>query len=131
MENITQKIKSAINQNILWSPSIFFEFIESLKKKKIEVSYWEEEENWATLIIDKKPIGYLWKRYPVLFIQSDNLNKLNTMIENSEYLSSIIVDDLNAEVLTLDYNGLKDYFEYGVDYNKFSATDLWFQTNSI
>lgn len=131
MKNITKEIKDAINQNILWSINIFFDFIEKFRKEDIEVSYWDGEENWATLIIDKKPIGYLWKKYPVLLIQSDYLNKVKTIIENYTYLSSIVVDDLNAEILKLDYTDLKDYFEYGVNYNKFSATDLWFQTNSI
>ena len=81
--------------------------------------------------MDKKPIGYLWKKYPVLLIQSDYLNNVEPVIENYTYLSLIVVDDLNAEVLKLDYTDLKDYFEYGINYNKFSATDLWFQTNSI
>lgn len=131
MENITKKIKDAISQNILWSINVFFDFIEKIRNEDIEVSHWDGEENWATLIIDKKTIGYLWKKYPVLFIQSNYLNKVKIIIENSTYLSSVIVDDLNAEVLKLDYVDLKDYIEYGVDYRKFSATDLWFQTNSI
>lgn len=131
MKNITQEIKDAISQNIVWSINIFFDFIENFRKEDIEVSYWDGEENWVTLIIDKKPIGYLWKKYPVLLIQSDYLNNVKTVIENYTYLSLIVVDDLNAEVLKLDYTDLKDYFEYGVNYNKFSATDLWFQTNSI
>ncbi len=131
MKNITQEIKNAINQNVLWSIGMFFDFIENLRNEKIEVSYWEGEENWATLIIDEKPIGYLWKKYPVLFIQKGYLNKVKTIIDNYTYLSSIIVDDLNTEVLKLDYVDLKDYFEYGIDYSKFSATHLWFLTNSI
>jgi hypothetical protein len=131
MENITTKIKDAISQNILWSINVFFDFIEKIRCEDIEVSYWDGEENWATLIIDKKPIGYLWKKYPLLFIQRNYLNKVKIVIENCKYLSSVTVDDLNAEVLKLDYDDLKDHLEYGEDYGKFSATDLWFQTNSI
>lgn len=131
MENITTKIKDAISQNILWSINVFFDFIEKIRSEDIEVSYWDGEENWATLIIDKKPIGYLWKKYPLIFIQRNYLNKVKIVIENCKYLSSVTVDDLNAEVLKLDYDDLKDHLEYGGDYGKFSATDLWFQTNSI
>jgi hypothetical protein len=47
------------------------------------------------------------------------------------FLSLIVVDDLNEGTLKLDYDDLKDYFDYGIDYRKFSATDLWFHTNSI
>lgn len=131
MKDITQDIKSAINRNILWSVRIFFDFIEKLRVEKVEVSYWDGEENWATLIVDSSPVGYLWKKYPVLFIQSNYLNKLKGQDGISTFLSVIVVDDLNAEVLELNYFDLKDYFEYGINYSKFSATDLWFQTNSI
>jgi len=131
MRNITKEIKDAISQNILWSINMFFDFIEKFRKEDIEVSYWDGEENWATLIVDKKTIGYLWKKYPVLLIQSDYLNNVKIVIENYTYLGLIVVDDLNVEVLKLDYADLKDYFEFGINYNKFSATDLWFQTNSI
>ena len=131
LKNITQEFKKAINQDVLWSINMFIDFISKLRNEKIEVSYWEGEENWATLIVDKRPIGYLWKKYPVLFLESDYLNKVKTLIENYTYLSSIIVNDLNAQIFKLEYADLKDYLEYGVDYSKFSATDLWFQTNSI
>jgi hypothetical protein len=67
MKNVTEEIKNAIKQNELWAISIFFDILEKLENRKIAVSYWDGEENWAIIISDKKPVGYLWKRYPVLF----------------------------------------------------------------
>jgi len=131
MKNITQEIKNAINQNILWSVKIFFDFIEKLRVEEIEVSYWEGEENWATLGVENIPIGYLWKKYPLMFIQSNYLNTFKDIMETNAYLSVVVVDDLNAKVLEIDYLNLKDFFEYGIDYSELSVTDLWFQTNSI
>ena len=131
MKNITKKIKRAISQNILWALSMFYDFIEQLRAKNIQVSYWEGEENWATLIIAEKPVGYLWKRYSLLIVEKYLRDELNDFLENYDFLSVILVENLNDETLSLDYDDLKDYFDYGFDYNKFSATDLWFQTNAI
>src|SRR5690606_21030035 len=101
------------------------------KYRKVKVSYWENEENWATLICDEKVVGYLWKKYPVLFLQSGYFDKISSTVKNCKYLSLILVNDLDSNFLKLDFTDLKDYFEDGLDYSKFSATDLWFQTNSI
>jgi len=131
MRDITQEIREAIDQNTRWSIEIFFDLIERLKRENVGVSYWNGEENWATLAIDRKSIGYLWKKYPVLFIKSDYLPMVKEAINALTYMSPIVVDDLDAEVFKLSYVDLTDYLEYGVDYNKFSATDLWFHTNSI
>lgn len=131
MRDITQEIRNAIDQNIPWSIDVFFDTIERLGREHVEISYWDGEENWATLAIDKRPIGYLWKKYPFLFVQSDYLTTINGAISALTYMSPIVVDDLDAKVFKLNYADLTDYLAYGVDYSKFSATDLWFNTNSI
>lgn len=131
MKNITKEIKNAINQNVLWSLSVFFDFIENLNNEKISISFWEGEENWATLIVDEKPVGFLWRKYPVLLIEDEYIDNIKETLGNYDFLSLIAVSNLNSEVLKLDYHDLKDYLEYGLDYNKFSAMDLWFNTNSI
>lgn len=131
MNDITEKIKSAINQNVLWSISIFYDIIEQLTDKNLQLSYWEGEENWATIIIKEKPVGYLWKKYPLLILEDNKRDNLNEIIAKYSFLSIILVDNLNSEILSLKYDGLEDLIDYGFDYTKFSATDLWFQTNSI
>lgn len=131
MKNITQDIKKAINQNVLWSINTFYDFIETIRNKGFEVSFWDGEENWAILIVAKTNIGYLWEKYPLLFIQSNYLDNIKYDVEDYSFLSIISVDDLNTNVLKLNYDELTEHFEYGIDYNKFSVTDLWFHTNSI
>lgn len=131
MKDITKKIKSAISQNVLWALNMFYDFIEQLRAYNIQVSYWEGEENWATLIIAEKPIGYLWKKYPLFIVEENQRENLSEILEKNNFISVILVKNLNDEILSLNYNDLKDFFDYGLDYNKFSATDLWFQTNSI
>lgn len=131
MKNITKKIKKAINQNVLWSVSMFFEFIENISSEEIKISFWEGEENWATLVLNGKPIGFLWQKYPLLIIEEKYRNNINDRLENYAFLSLILVSTLNSKTLKLDYDDLHDYLDYGEDYNKFSAMDLWFNTNSI
>lgn len=102
-----------------------------LREHKFKISYWENEENWATIIVNGEPIGYLWKKYPVLFIENDYLLQITRLSNKFEFLSIITVEGLNSEIFKMDYNVLAEYFDYGVDYERFSATDLWFHTNSI
>lgn len=92
MEDITEKIKSAIIQNVLWALSIFYDFIEQFGSKNIQVSYWEGEENWATLCIAEKPVGYLWKKYPLLIVERHLRDELNEFLENYGFLSVILVE---------------------------------------
>lgn len=131
MTDITEKIKAAVNQNILWAVSIFFEFIGKLKNRNINISYWEGEENWATLIVEEKPIGYLWKKYPVLIIEAKYTDTLKGILAKNDFLCLITVTNINNEELSLNYDEVNDYFDYGMNYQKFSATDLWFLNNSI
>lgn len=131
MTDITEKIKLAVNQNILWAVSVFFEFIGKLKNRNIDVSYWEGEENWATLIVEEKSIGYLWKKYPVLIIESKYIDTLKEVLAKNDFLSLITVININNEELSLSFEEVNNYFDYGMNYQKFSATDLWFQTNSV
>lgn len=131
MINITKEVKDAIIQNVLWCTSLFFDFIEDCSKTSIDISYWYNEENWATLIFHEKIIGYVWKKYALIIVRSDYMDEVKIVIDKYICLRVITVEDLNAEVLTLDYVELKDYLEYGINYNRFSASDLWFHTNSI
>ena len=72
MKNITKEIKEAISANALWSVSDFFYFIEMLNNKGYETSYWEGEEYWVTLLHSGIRIGYIWQKYPLIFIKEDH-----------------------------------------------------------
>jgi len=131
MRDITKNIKNAIAQDVPWGIDLFFSAIELLKENNYQLSYWENEENWAILIIKNEPIGYMWKKYPLIIILNNHLINIKVTLTMYQFLNYIGVDDLDEEGFTLDYSLLTDYLEYGVNYDKFSASDLWFYTNSI
>jgi hypothetical protein len=48
-----------------------------------------------------------------------------------DYVGIIEVNSLTDKNFKINYNDLKDILDYGVNYDAFSAEDLWFYTNSI
>jgi hypothetical protein len=128
---ITQNILNAISKDVLWSVDLFFKFIEQLQKKQYIVSYWENEENWASISFEGTLVGYLWKKYPLLFIEKKIRGDFNELLNDFEFIVVITVDSLTEKCFKVDYSMLKDTLDYGVNYDAFSAEDLWFHTNSI
>lgn len=129
MMNIDKDIIKATSQEILWSVNEFYIVKENLEKTEIEVSYWEEE-NWAELIIDKQIIGYLWIRYPVMFILDKYYFTMNRCLSFGNYLSVIRVKSLTNKDLTLSKDILSTIFNTQFDSDNFSVEDLWFNTNT-
>ena len=68
MRNITENIENAIHKNIPWSVLVFSEFIGQIEvvEKNVEASFWEDEENWAIVMLKKEILMYVWKKYPHL-----------------------------------------------------------------
>ena len=132
MENITEKIKTALLYDGNWKFSDFYLNVELLKNIDIQISFWEDEEYWATLLSNNIVIGYLWKKYPLLIIERNYQNIISLNTNQYPFLCTIIVENLDKKNLKLDYNILKNQLsDWEIDYNKFSANDLWFNTNSI
>ncbi|ALR31282.1 hypothetical protein ATE47_12445 [Chryseobacterium sp. IHB B 17019] len=132
MEDITIKIKNALSYKGNWKISDFFFIIELLEKNRIDISFWENEENWATLLNDNIAIGYLWKMFPILIIEDNYLNLVKLNLQNYTFINTINVENLSFKTLKLEDGILSDYLDNNIiNYNKFSANDLWFYTNSI
>jgi hypothetical protein len=131
MEDITNKFLNAINQNILWRIDLFYNFLEWIQNRQVEVSFWDDEENWATLAFNSNQIGFLWSRYPLIIIVAFDNVVLDEIKKEYPFISIIETEDLNKVFFKLNYNKLSDYLEKGIlDYSHFSAIDLWFNTNS-
>jgi hypothetical protein len=59
MIDITNNIKDARSKGVLWSIDLFFDFIKQLKVNGYEISYWQNEENWANISFESILVGYL------------------------------------------------------------------------
>ncbi|MBP6731352.1 MAG: hypothetical protein KA149_04795 [Chitinophagales bacterium] len=130
MRDLTPIFKVAISQNILWKINEFYGVVELLKQHGFEISHDEGEDNWGTIGVGKL-VGYIWQKYPVIFIESKYAGKLQLATNSLTYLSVIEVKDLNGIEFRLDYKDFADYLDEGVNYEAFSAEDLWFGTTSI
>lgn len=131
MKDITQQIKNAISQDVLWSIDIFFVVKEHLIKNGYEVSYWENEENWAIILIKNKTIAYLWKKYPLIFVNSQYSKTVRDLLREYNFLSFIHVEDFKKKDFKITSESLKDKIDCGINLEGFSVEDLWFYTNSI
>lgn len=131
MKDITNLVKSAIEQDVPWSIDLFFEVLQLIGANDYDVSFWEGEENWAILSSQENKVGYLWKKYPLLLILQDFNFDIKKLLQEYSFIKIQETKDLNKIEFSLDFEMLKDYIDYNSNYDAFSATDLWFNTNSI
>lgn len=129
MRNITQAFKQAVSSDANWMFNTFYLVIDELDEVGIQVSFWEGEENWASILVDDSIAGYIWKRYPLIVFERGYLPDLKTTISNIGNISCIELDSLNRELLKLD-EAFKPYFDTYLDFSSFTMEELWFTTNS-
>ena len=129
MQNITNIIKKAISKDdVLWSIYEFFYCLEHLGSKRYEVSYCEDDdEKVASISLSSKIIGYIWRRYPLIFITTDQSDDVQIALKGQAYIEYIMVTDLDTEELVLDEAPeVNSVVSYIISKSGFSATDFWF-----
>jgi len=129
MIDITQSIATARTDAGSWANNLFFAFIEELEKNNYNISYWEGEERWATISANELVVGYMWCRYPLVFIVQQYSNGVIELNGNRGSVVVVAIDELNSKVLSADMDVLKEV-DLSVDM-PFSAEDVWFNNNSI
>jgi hypothetical protein len=131
MIDLTPYLEKAINTDTLWSIGDFYIFLDILKDAGIYISHWEGEEDWANISIDKLEIGYIWRKYPFMFILSKHLDLIKWVLDIYPFLVIIKVDRLTEENFTLIFNDiLINRVSSTINVKGFSANDFWFY-NSI
>lgn len=131
MKEISGIIKNTISSNIDWAFSMFYLVIDVLKSAGIQVSFWEEEENWGSILVNNKTIGYIWKKYPLIIIEKEGIPNFKNMLAGHAPINFIEVDSLGLDLFRLDDGELKGYFDSSIDFDSFTMEDLWFNTNSV
>jgi len=130
MKDITEYLLAAVNKDVLWSVSCFYEIVEQFTENNYTVSYWEGEENWAVIISEGIIVGYLWYKYPMLFVLKTYKDGISLFLNQYEYLTIVETEDFIKAEFRLDYIALQERLEYGANYNSFSVVDLWYFNNS-
>ena len=100
--NINRKIESAATQNVLWSISEFYTFIEEIVSYDVEVSFWDGEENWATLSINDDGEGYIWKRYPLLIVEKSFIGNIEKILEHFDFIQVVEVSAITSKELAVN-----------------------------
>lgn len=131
MKNITLDIKTAISKNVLWRTNEFFNALERLENKNYEISFWEGDENWATVLVNNKVIAYLWQKYPLGFVNSEYMSIMENLLQSYGFVTLIETSNFEKKIFKIDYEELKNEIDYGLNSDRFSVEDLWFYTNSI
>lgn len=129
MIKLNEQINYSLSLNHLWKIQEFHNWISKIEKLGYNISFWENEENWATIMDNGEIIGYLWYQNPLLIIQSSDLicTISNTELEEIQIIYHI---DFNEKIFFLDKDNLK-YSEFSLLNNPFSINDLWFMTNML
>ena len=130
MKNLTEVLEKAVSQETMWAVSSFFEILEIIDNTDFKISFWEGEENWATILKNNVVIGYIWKKYPFISIQSDFFHQITSIINSKSYIYCIEVESLNTELLLYDKRLLEKYFGREFYQPPLTMEDLWFQTNT-
>ena len=129
MKDITHSIEKAINQDILWKKD-FISVVEELRGNGYIVSFWENEESWAAILLDDSIVGYLWGKYPLAFIKTQYVDSIKGLLTEEYSIVFIDVNDISEKAFVVNYEMLKDYVDYGLSQDGFSAEDFWFVTNA-
>lgn len=66
MKDITHSIEKAISQDVLWRQG-FLSVINKLRDNGYIISFWENEENWTTILLADGIIGYIWEKVSISF----------------------------------------------------------------
>ncbi len=131
MKNITEIIKKVTLDNINWKHSIFYLAINTLDNNEFKVSFWDDEENWASIIGDKVTTGYIWQKYPLIICEKNIMPDVRKALINIENIYYIEVDSLTEDLFKIEDQNLYKYFDDNIDFKSFTIEDLWFNTNSI
>lgn len=128
MINITAAVKQATRINILWKHRECYIFLNYLKSKGCQVDFSEEEDNWAIVSLGEETLMYVWANYPLMFIKR-NISLISFDKQMKDFVV-VPVQTFKDEELCVDFEEVKDYFDYIENADKFSVVDLWFSTNS-
>ena len=121
-----------MGSNVNWAVSLFYLVLEKLNGSKIELTFWEGEENWVSILINNKIVGYVWKKRPLVIIEKEIALQIKNILKDINGVHYLEVKSLREDLFQLeDEKELREHLENFNKFNSFTINDLWFETNSI
>jgi hypothetical protein len=102
MKEITTIIKEVCSKNIIWGVDVFYAVIEQLRSKDCYISFWDNEENWATILVDDKIVGYLWKEFSLAFVISQYVNDISISLKEFDFVTLVEENSLTSKELKIE-----------------------------
>lgn len=133
MRDITEEIKKAISSPNMWNISNFDKFVQDMAKY-MQISYWENEENWASILNETLEVkGFIWRKYPLIVLEKGVDISIIQYLNEKQEISLLILNSLKEESLTIaeHFNQLNHYENNEFNFESFTMEDLWFYTNTI
>lgn len=130
MIDLTETIKKATAVEGLWSVQGFYSSLEHLQEFGIRHSHWTGEEDWATLFKDDLVIGYLWRRYPLVFFRTDKVSLIHGWQVPYPMVVLVSTEDLYQETFMISAELVPKLHLDGLNRSCFSAQDFWFFTSN-
>lgn len=131
MKDLTDIFKQVFASNINWSITLFYLVLEKMQGNNIDLSFWEGEENWTSIIINNKIVGYVWRKYPLVVVEKKISSEIKNILKDIEGIYFIEVDLLTEDLFKIEDEKVKVYFGNFNNINSFTMEELWFLTNSI
>ncbi|SUJ00343.1 Uncharacterised protein [Sphingobacterium spiritivorum] len=127
--NITDELESVMKINSEWSYLLFFECVELFEKSRFCVSYWKDEDNWMTLSDESNIIAYIWRGYPLIFLDEKFITVVKNMVSDKYDSVLISAPNLARNIFKIDGDFNLIDFDLGFNKKSFSAEDFWYHTN--
>ena len=92
-----------------------------------EVSFCDEDdEKWAHINLNEKLVGYIWKRYPLIFISTECAGNVRDVLLGYEYIVYMEGVDMVTNLYKINFAEFTGILRYGMNNDSFSANDMWF-----
>lgn len=131
MKNISEVFRKAMLVDTTWKTREFYEILNKFDNDTFEVSYWEGEENWASILVKNILIGYIWRKYPLIIIEKQYAKEIKELAECDDLCYYLEVEALNKDVFEIDDVQIRKIVNGSMDFDSFTMEDLWFNTNCI
>ena len=131
MKDITEIFKKVVSSKIDWIYSIFYLVVDKLKDKGVRISFWDGEENWASILVNNRTVGYIWKKYPIVIFEKGAIPNMQILLRDIENIYYVEVDSLTNDLFRIEDDELHKYFDGFFDFNSFTWENLWFNTNAV
>lgn len=124
MRNLTQQFREALPNALLWRNRDFYEVMAVIFSTEFSLIFWEGQDNWAVIRDGETEVGYIWKKYPVIFVINEVAARITGSLKNRPYVAVVSTHDLSEKEFMMDEDSPDVMLVAGLDSGRFSAEEF-------